>query len=93
MLAQSLRPAKQRTATSIRTERGVSRHSAPLFQIQEGVEDEEKAEEVETGKLNAEGGETNTCERCKNVAPLTDDVCESLFGTLHPVVMSRLCSQ
>ena len=84
----------QHTATSTRMARGVSRHSAPRFQIQEGGEVEEKAEEVETGKLDAEGEETNnTCERCKNVAPLTDDVCESLFGTLHPVVMSRLCSQ
>ena len=79
---------------STRMARGVFRHNAPLLQIQEGGEDEEKAAEVETGKPNAEGEETNnTCERCKNVAPLTDDVCESLFGTLHPVVMSRLCSQ
>ena len=57
MLAQSLRPAKQRTATSIRTVSGVSRRSL-LFQIQEADnEGEEKTEADELEGRKAEGGE------------------------------------
>ena len=63
MLAQSLRPAKQRTATSIQTVSGVSKHSL-LFQTQEAdSEGEEKTEADELEGRKAEGGEEKLCER------------------------------
>ena len=63
MLAQSLRPAKQRTATSIQTVSGVLRRSL-RFQIQEAdSEGEEKTEADELEGRKAEGGEEKLCER------------------------------